>query len=177
MKKMTKKLMIAGVVCAALAGTTFARPHGGPGMGPRPGGPGFCRPGPGFRPAPGPGFRHGPGPGFRHGPGPGFRHGPGPGFRPGPVMHRPGPHFGMHPGPRPFHRPPPMHWAGWRRGCHIHPHYRSIWVGDIWYDAYGYPCYSPSYLAVTPVANTVVYQPGVTVVAPAPVVATPGVYW
>ena len=171
MKKMTKKLMIAGVVCAALAGTTFARPHGGPGMGPRPGGPGFCRPGPGFRAGPGPGFRHGPGPGM------GFRHGPGPGFRPGPVMgHRPGPHFGMHPGPRPFHRPPPMHWAGWRRGCHIHPHYRSMWVGDIWYDAYGYPCYSPSYLAVTPVANTVVYQPGVTVVSPAPVVAPSSVY-
>ena len=172
MKKMTKKLMIAGVVCAALAGTTFARPHGGPGMGPRPGGPGFCRPGPGFRAGPGPGFRHGPGPGM------GFRHGPGPGFRPGPVMGpRPGPHFGMHPGPGPFHRPPPMHWAGWRRGCHIHPHYRSMWVGDIWYDAYGYPCYSPSYLSVTPVANTVIYQPGVSVVTPAPVVATPGVYW
>ena len=177
MKKMTKKLMIAGIVCAALAGTTFARPHGGPGMGPRPRGPGM-----GFRPGPGMGHRPGPAMGCR--PGFGHRPGPGMGFRPGPVMGpRPGPHFGMHPGPRPFHhpgpfhRPPPMHWAGWRRGCHIHPHYRSIWVGDIWYDAYGYPCYSPSYLSVTPVANTVIYQPGVSVVTPAPIIASPGVYW
>ena len=164
MKKMTKKVIIAGVVCAALAGTTFARPHGGPGMGFRPG------PGPGFRP--GPAMHHpgprvcAPGPRFGHHPGPGPRFGHHPG---------PGPRFGMPP-PRPFHRPPPMHWAGWRRGCRIHPHYRSVWVGDIWYDAYGYPCYSPSYLAVTPVANTVIYQPGVSVVAPAPVVTPPSVY-
>ena len=140
MNKIGMKLMITCVVGAALASTTLARPHGGPGghgMGPRPG------IGMGHRPGPGPRFGHHPGPGPR------FGHHPGP-----------GPRF-CAPPPRPFHRPPPRHFTGWRRGCRIHPHYRSVWVGDIWYDAYGYPCYSPSYLAVTPVPTVV--APGVCV--------------
>lgn len=71
------------------------------------------------------------------------------------------------------HRRPPEHFRGWRRGRAVHAHHRSCWVDGIWYDAYGYPCYSPEYLAVTPVANTVVYTAPGAVVAPAPVVVAP----
>lgn len=67
---------------------------------------------------------------------------------------------------RPPHRPAPAHFRGWRRGRVVHASYRSCWVGNIWYDAYGYPCYSPEYLAVTPVADTVVYTVPGTVVTP-----------
>jgi hypothetical protein len=84
---------------------------------------------------------------------------------------------------------PPTDFHGWRRGPHPHSHYRSVWIDDIWYDAYGYPCYSPYYQEVVMLpANTVVYTPGVytqpvvvqqpavvtpTVVTPAPTVVTP----
>lgn len=78
-------------------------------------------------------------------------------------------HHSVHHG----HRRPPAHFRGWRRGHVVHPRHRSCWVDGIWYDAYGYPCYSPEYLAVTPVANTVVYTAPGAVVAPAPVVVAP----
>ena len=46
-------------------------------------------------------------------------------------------------------------------------------MDDIWYDAYGYPCYSPAYQEVVVIpSDAVLYQPG-AVVAPAPVVAAP----
>jgi hypothetical protein len=74
------------------------------------------------------------------------------------------------------HRHAPKSFHGWRRGHKAHAHYRSCWVGEIWYNAAGFPCYSPEYLAVTPVANTVVItgsgNVSVTTTAPAPVVVT-----
>ena len=77
---------------------------------------------------------------------------------------------------------PPRDFVGWYRGPHPHPHYRNIWFDDIWYDAYGYPCYSPAYQEVVMMpAGAVIYQPG-AVVAPAqtvvvqqPAVVTPTV--
>ena len=64
---------------------------------------------------------------------------------------------------------PPPHLHGWRRGPTPHPTWRSGWYGDVWYDAYGYPYYSP-----TVVAQPVVYQTAPAVVTPAqPVVVTP----
>ena len=80
-----------------------------------------------------------------------------------------GPRFanGYHVAPTDFH--------GWRRGHRPHAHYRNVWMDDIWYDAYGYPCYSPYYQEVVMLpADTVVYTPG-AYVAPAPVVVPPPV--
>ena len=75
-----------------------------------------------------------------------------------------------------YHVPPPS-FHGWYRGPHPHTHYRSVWIDDVWYDAYGYPCYSPYYMEVVDVPGAVLYQPGVyatpTVVAPAPTVVAP----
>ena len=77
-----------------------------------------------------------------------------------------------------YHVPPPD-FRGWYRGPHPHHSYRSVWIDDIWYDAYGYPCYSPYYQEVMVLpAGSVVYQPGVyvtspTYVAPAPAVVAP----
>ena len=72
-----------------------------------------------------------------------------------------GPRFanGYHVAPTDFH--------GWRRGHRPHAHYRNVWMDDIWYDAYGYPCYSPYYMEVVEVPGAVLYTPG-AVVAPAP---------
>ena len=75
-----------------------------------------------------------------------------------------------------YHVPPPS-FHGWYRGPHPHAHYRNVWIDDIWYDAYGYPCYSPYYMEVVDVPGAVLYQPGVyatpTYVAPAPTVVAP----
>jgi hypothetical protein len=71
------------------------------------------------------------------------------------------------------YRVAPTDFHGWRRGHRPHAHYRNVWMDDIWYDAYGYPCYSPYYQEVVMLpADTVVYTPG-AVVAPAPVVVAP----
>ena len=70
-----------------------------------------------------------------------------------------------------YHVPPPD-FRGWYRGPRPHAHYRSVWIDDVWYDAYGYPCYSPYYMEVVDVPGAVLYQPG-AVIAPAPVVVAP----
>jgi len=57
---------------------------------------------------------------------------------------------------------PPPDVRGWRRGSVPHPQYRSGWYGEVWYDAYGYPHYSPAVVVPAPV-----------VVPPPPVVAPP----
>ena len=88
----------------------------------------------------------------------------GPGFHHGPV-------FRAGPGPSDLHR--------WRRGHAPHPHYRSGWYENVWYDAYGYP-YDYGTTVVTPAPTVVapapvVVAPAPTVVAPAPAVVTPAV--
>ena len=104
--------------------------------------------------------------------------------RAGAEMMRPGPHGGVgHHGPHgapsshhTFHRgTPPPSLRGWKRGPAPHPHYRSGWYGDIWYDAYGYPYYGPAVVTPAPVVAPapVVVQPAPVVVQPAPVVAPP----
>ena len=78
-----------------------------------------------------------------------------------------GPHAA--PSPHVFRRGgPPPDIRGWRRGPAPHPHYRSGWHGNVWYDAYGYPFYGSAVVAPAPV----VVQP-VPVVAPQPVVVQP----
>ena len=84
---------------------------------------------------------------------------------------------GSHAAPPPVFRrgvpPPNMH--GWRRGPAPHPHYRSGWYGDVWYDAYGYPYYGPAVVTPAPVVAPapVVVRPAPVVVTPAPAVVTP----
>ena len=68
------------------------------------------------------------------------------------------------------HHIPPPSFDGWYRGPRPHAHFRNVWMDDIWYDAYGYPCYSPYYMEVVEVPGAVLYTPG-AVVAPTPVVA------
>ena len=71
-----------------------------------------------------------------------------------------------------YHVPPPD-FRGWYRGPRPHAHYRSVWIDDVWYDAYGYPFYSPAYQEVVVIpSDAVLYQAG-AMVAPAPVVVTP----
>ena len=73
-------------------------------------------------------------------------------------------------GPGLHRRPGPPSLVGWRRGL-IHPHYRSCWYDNVWYDAAGYAYYAPGYTA-----TTVVQQPAPVVVQqPATVVTQPGV--
>ena len=102
----------------------------------------------------------------------------------GAEMMHPRPHGGVgghgpHVAPPPHHafRPgvPPPNMRGWRRGPAPHPHYRSGWFGDVWYDAYGYPYYGPAVVTPAPVVAPapVVVRPAPVVVTPAPVVVTP----
>jgi hypothetical protein len=97
--------------------------------------------------------------------------GPGPGPMHAKHHHGVG-HHGPHGAPPPhhvFHRGvPPPSLRGWRRGHAPHPHYRSGWYGEIWYDAYGYPYYGPAVVTPAPVV-----APAPVVVQPAPVVAPP----
>lgn len=79
---------------------------------------------------------------------------------------------------------PPPNLHTWRRGAVPHATYRSVWYGDVWYDAYGYPHYNPAVqpvvyqtqpVVVQPVAQPVVVQPAPAVVQPVaqPVVVRP----
>ena len=70
------------------------------------------------------------------------------------------------------HHVPPPSFHGWYRGPRPHAHFRNVWMDDVWYDAYGYPCYSPYYLEVVDVPGAVLYTPG-AVVTPSPVVVAP----
>lgn len=83
-----------------------------------------------------------------------------------PVAHQGGHRGEPRPAASAVHHGAPANFHGWHRGPAPHPHYRSVWIGDIWYDINGYPCYSPEYLAVTPVAGTVLIQPVPAVVPP-----------
>ena len=81
---------------------------------------------------------------------------------------------------RRLRRPGPPSLVGWRRGL-IHPHYRSCWYDNVWYDAAGYAYYAPGYTATTVVQQPVVVPQPVVVqqpvvqptVAPQPVVVPP----
>jgi hypothetical protein len=105
-------------------------------------------------------------------------HHAGPG--PMPAKHHHGVGHGPHGAPLHHHTfrrgVPPPNMRGWRRGPAPHPHYRSGWYGDIWYDAYGYPYYGPAVVTPAPTVVTpapVVVTPAPAVVTPAPVVVQP----
>lgn len=154
---MNKKLIIALIAGVALTGFAAPGHHGrGPGRGSAPA---LRHGGGGHRPV----ARHAP---RVHHVRPASHH-----VRP--ASHHVRPRWGY--GPGLHYRPGPASLVGWRRGA-LHPHYRSCWFGDVWYDAYGYAYYYPGYSTTTVVTTPVVATPVVTtapVVTTTPVVTTP----